>query len=444
MITQDYHSKDISLDELQDLMSIANVEISNISLEDYPNLLVFPDSFETYDKEFGKRVICSISADGKKLYTNSIVGFVGVNNTHLSIHSRFTEIEDNENNDFFLHYMLQKVANFNLLNLPHSTDEDSVFDFLVYLFPIYLKKAISQGIYKKYNHYKHNDANIKGYIDIARHIKTNIPFNGNVAYNTKEYSYDNDITQLVRHTIEYILKLPSGDSILSIDKDTQDAISTIRLATPTYDPSAISVVINKNLRPIAHPYYSEYTPLQRICLQILRHEELKYGQGENEIYGVLIDAAWLWEEYLSIILDEQFNHYLKDRGKRFYLFENFQQIIPDYLSLDRSIVADAKYIPLNQEKTYWGEKVTSIYYKTITYMYRFCSDKGLLFYPHPDEDINIIPYKIKTEIAGKNGGTITKVGLRIPSRCNNYGEFVKAISQNEVDFLDCINKISHP
>lgn len=100
-------------------------------------------------------------------------------------------------------------------------------------------------------------------------------------------------------------------------------------------------------------------------MQILRHEELKYGQEEDEVYGVLIDAAWLWEEYLAIVLEGRYNHYLKERGKRFYLFENFQQIIPDYLSIDKKIVADAKYIPLNRESWYGEEKATSIYYKPL-------------------------------------------------------------------------------
>ncbi|MCZ9999532.1 McrC family protein [Brachyspira hyodysenteriae] len=51
---------------------------------------------------------------------------------------------------------------------------------------------------------KHNDANVKGTIDINRYIKNNIPFNGKISYNTREYSYDNNINQLIRHTIEYI------------------------------------------------------------------------------------------------------------------------------------------------------------------------------------------------------------------------------------------------
>ena len=438
MITSDYHRKAINPDEYQDLREIADVRIADITLEEYPNLLVFPDSFETYDRDFGKKVICNVSDEGKELYTNSIVGFVGRNKTHLSIHSRFSK--DGEE-DYLLHYLLQKVASISLFNLQHTMAEDSVFDFLIYLFPLYLKKAVSQGVFRKYITKKHNDDNIRGTIDVNRHIRYNEPFNGRVAYTTREYSYDNEVTQLIRHTIEFICMHRCGDDILNIDTDTRQAVGQMVSATPSYCTSERQAIINKNLRPIAHPYYSEYSPLQKLCLQILRHEELKYGQAENEIYGVLIDAAWLWEEYLAIVLEDTYDHYLKDKGRRFYLFENFQQIIPDYLSKDKTIVADAKYIPLNKESWYGEEKATSIYYKTITYMYRFCSDRGFLFYPHPDEEVNPISLKIKTEVDGTNGGTITKVGLRIPSGCRSFAEFTSRMHTYEKVFIDQLNMV---
>lgn len=441
MITSDYSIANITPNELDDLRVIADVEISQISLEDYPNLLVFPDSFSSYDRDLGKKVICSIADEGRKLCTNSMVGFIGRNKTHLSIHSRFA---DNGKEDFFLHYMLQKVAKINLFNLQHTIDEDSVFDFLLYLFPLYLKNAISQGVYRQYITHKYNDANVRGVIDVSRHIKYNEPFNGSVAYTTREYSYDNHITQLIRHTIEFISKNGSDD-ILNIDEDTKQAVAQIISATPSYLSNELQSIINKNLTPIAHPYYNEYAPLQRLCLQILRHEELKYGQEEDEVYGVLIDAAWLWEEYLATILEGKYNHYLKYTGKRFYLFKpnvqtpkEHQQIIPDYLSIDKKIVADAKYIPLN-EKIWFKEdsaSATAIYYKTITYMYRFCSKEGYLFYPHPDEDVSPIKDEIITEIEGENGGCITKLGLRIPCDCSDFNEFASRVNEEEAKFYN--------
>lgn len=436
MITRDYNYSDplkIDPENLDDLRVIADVEISNISLEDYPNLLVFPDSFSSYDRDFGKKFICSIADEGRKLCTNSMVGFIGRNKTHLSIHSRFTEKGEK---DFFLHYMLQRVAKINLFNLQHTVDEDSGFDFLLYLFPQFLKNAVSQGVYRQYITNPYNDANVRGVIDVSRHIRYNEPFNGKVAYTTREYSYDNHITQLIRHTIEFIYK-NGGEEILNIDTDTKMAVAQLISATPSYMENDLQTVINKNLTPIAHPYYSEYAPLQRLCLQILRHEELKYGQEKNEVYGVLVDAAWLWEEYLATILEGKYNHYLKDTGKPFHLFKpRNQQIIPDYLSLDRKKVADAKYIPLN-EKTYFQEdsaSATAIYYKTITYMYRFCSNEGYLFYPHPDREVAPIRKEIMSETEGVNGGSITELGLRIPSGCADFGHFASRIKEEEQKF----------
>ena len=439
MITNDYNQgKKIEASELNDLKAISDVIISEIALEDHTNLLVFPDSFEHYDKDFGKKVICIISNDEGKLYTNSIVGFVGRNKTCLSIHSRFTKDEDD---DFFLHYMLQKVAKINLFHLQHTLNKDSVFDFLLYLFPFYLKKALYQGLYKQYVSHKYNDARVRGAIEVNRHIRFNEPFNGKVAYTTREYSFDNHITQLIRHTLEYIAIQDGGKVILSTDQETKEAVAQIRSATPSYLSIDRQTVINKNLRPIAHPFYSEYTPLQRLCIQILRHEEIKYGQEENEIYGVLIDAAWLWEEYLASVIKEKYHHCYKNQKPKYYVFEGGrQQIVPDFLSIDKTIVADAKYIPLNIGNSYDEERATAIYYKTITYMYRFCSKTGFLLYPHKEIDTtpNIISYTIESETAGVNGGTIKKVGLKIPMGCKDFADFTIRMNGYEDEFKNRI------
>ena len=72
--------------------------------------------------------------------------FVGIEENNerveLSIRSRF----QNEGKDgYFLHYMLQKVFNVAILDLKHSTADGDAFDFAMYLFPYYLKRAIKQG-----------------------------------------------------------------------------------------------------------------------------------------------------------------------------------------------------------------------------------------------------------------------------------------------------------
>ena len=85
-----------------------------------------------------------------------------------------------------------------------------------------------------------------------------MPFNGKVAYSNREYSYDNDVTQLIRHIIEFISACDGGNNILSMDNVTQEAVSQIVSATTTYAYNERENIINKNLRPKVHPYYSEY------------------------------------------------------------------------------------------------------------------------------------------------------------------------------------------
>ena len=180
------------------LKKLAEPTISKLSFEDHPNLLIFPQDLDVYGDKIGDAHIFELK--GEKMVTGNIMGFIGCGNTKVSISSRFAQ----GNDDYFLHYMLRKVFAVNLFDLQFNSDEESIFDFLIYLFPTFLKRAMQQGLYREYQTRKYNDANVKGRIDISRHIRRNIPFAGKIAYTTREYAQDNHITQLIRHTIEHI------------------------------------------------------------------------------------------------------------------------------------------------------------------------------------------------------------------------------------------------
>ena len=252
------------------------------------------------------------SLHGQKLTTGNLMGFVGINGSELTIQSRFAI----DKHDYFLHYLLQKVFSFNLFELKHRSNKENIFDFLIYLFPFFLKKALGQGLFKEYQKKSYNDANVRGNIDINSHIRNNIPFNGKIAYRVREHSYDNKITQLVRHTIEFIKRHRFANGVLTSSNDIQSCVLQIVQATPTYDYNSRKSVINLNLRPLVHPYFSEYKDLQKICLQILRYEGLKFGEKDDKIYGLLFDGAWLWEEYLNTVLkDCNFIHPMNKASK---------------------------------------------------------------------------------------------------------------------------------
>lgn len=92
--------------------------LENFSKED--NILIFPhDLLESPDLEKDGKVLETVSGQIK---TQNIIGFLGCGDERLTIHSRFANGDD----DYFLHYMLQKVLQLNLTSLDVGlSQEDS-------------------------------------------------------------------------------------------------------------------------------------------------------------------------------------------------------------------------------------------------------------------------------------------------------------------------------
>ena len=238
-------------------------------------IITFPTSSQRAIDDIGNFEILHFEHDDIKdkdvVRTGNLVGFIGVGNVQINIQSRFCDSPKGEN-DFFLLHMLSKVMSFNLVNLETGSSNNKELDLLYCLFPRMLHEALSQGLYKQYIRKEYNDSNLKGVIDFPRHIRRNNPPNGRIAYHTREFSYDNDLTELIRHTIEFMGNNPFGKNILNNNQDTNWCVRQIVQATPGYQKGQRRAVIHANLRPFSHPYYTKYKPLQRLCMSILRHE----------------------------------------------------------------------------------------------------------------------------------------------------------------------------
>ena len=423
--------------------SIAHRSVKQLC-DEHSNLLIFPHCLGDRRKEFCDTAICSIIDD--TIITGNLMGFVGVNDgkisAELSIRSRFYE---EGKQDYFLHYMLQKVFHFNLFNLPTSSGDSESFEFILFhLFTHYLKKAIKQGVFKQYQKCEYNDANVKGAIDVARHLRYNIPFNGKIAYRTSEYRYDNPVTQLIRHTIEYIRRSPVAGNVFKCDKNTDDAVRKIYDVTLSYNANDRQRIINQNLKPVKHPFYTQYTFLQRLCLHILRHKKMSYSSSDNKVYGILFDGAWLWEEYLATILCEKgFTHAVKGEGNGFQLYKGGNQRFPDFYSLENRIVLDAKYKRLNN-----GIQRNDLY-QLITYIHTLNDGKGekvegaecgAFVYPYDGNDIqnNDVTWR-KLFGMGRYFGVLP---IEIPNKCQSFENFVSDMKQIEekiskIDFAGC-------
>lgn len=424
-----YTGKLYSRHEVSDLLPIANKPIQ-LLCEENEHLLVFPLTIYDSADRIGNSTIVDIYAEDDnsvRIKSGNIMGFAGRKNQQMKICSRF----DDEEHDYFLHYMLQKVFSYNIFNMKFSSSEDNVFDFLLYMFPALLKKAIRQGVYKEYRRYHYNDSNVRGSIDICRHIRENIPFRGTIAYNTKEFSFDNSVTELIRHTIEYIKTIPVGCTILSSDKAVEEYVREIVSCTPSYHHADRTKIINENLRPHYHPYYTEYTTLQKLCVQILRQDEIKYGTNNNRIYGILFDGAWLWEEYLNTLLcDFGFTHPENKLGTgAIYLFEHGGQRFPDFWKKD--IVLDAKYKRLAQHSNYLDIARDDIH-QIMAYMYRLKASKGGIVCPLKADNNKVVSEKMHKD---SYLGVLSLYALAIPQNANSYNDFVNRITENAESLL---------
>lgn len=414
------------------LFPIADKTVAELCREN-ENLLIFPYSIEESADKIGESSVMSIlnTHDPEKvcISTGNVMGFIGVDKLQIKIKSRFDVGRD----DYLLHYMLQKVLSFNLFDLSHNNEQEDVFDFIMFMFPYFLKSALRQGIYREYQTFKHNDANLRGTIDVGRHIAKNIPFIGNIAYSTREYSHDNSMTELIRHTIEFMKTKRYGMSVLNIDHETIENVKTIVEHTPIYNKNDRNFIISKNLRMKAHPYYTEYLPLQTLCLQILRMEEIKYGESEDEICGILFDGAWLWEEYVNTILREiGFKHpENKLRKGGIYLFEDYSGVrYPDFYNDE--MVLDAKYKRLSNY-----DKVAKVdpddIHQVIAYMTAMQIDKGGFIAPLEQKQ-TIVP---TSHIKG-NSSSLSIFGIEISKTASSYADFCKEMKKMEEAFVESL------
>lgn len=404
---------------------IANKKISELLDNSGNDLLIYPHSFSQCEDEIGGQYLFSLQTNWKEnkckkaiLETGNMVGFIGTNGQSISIHSRFSKNEE----DFFLHYMLQKVLCLNVVNLSHGTTKKQIFDFLLYLFPKLLKEALMQGIYKEYKRNEYNDSNVRGTIDINRHLKTNMPFNGRIAYRTREFSYDNHVTELIRHTIDYISKTSFGKMVLENDAETHANVAQIIHATPSFTKQEREKVIADNSRIVNHPYYFRYTSLQKLCLRILKHDKIKYGEEKDKIYGVLFDVSYLWEEYLaSILTNRGFQHPNNKKGTgRIYLAKDKFPRYPDFYRKNDNFIIDAKYKrEINRDDIH----------QMISYMYCLKGWKGVFIQPsdkmRQNESYELLGY------GAERNSTLQTYFFQISQLTGDYKQFVEAMESSE-------------
>ena len=394
-------------------------------------VFVFPEM--VHDAEDVTRDQMILQSVNDTYRSGNVMGFLGYGEERLVIESRFSTGD----NDFLLQYLLERILDFpNIVNLEtDATHDDKMFSLLLALFLSYLVSAMRKGVFKTYVRNEYNDGNVKGTINIDRHIRKNIPFVGNIAYSQREYAYDNFLMQLIRHTVEFIKRKPYGHKLLAKAKEE---VQLVVEATPSYEAKDLRRIRGENKKnTVRHAYYHEYRALQRLCILILQNKKTQLGLGASKIYGIVFDGAWLWEEYVNSLVDEIFYHPMNKGGKGAqWLFAGGAGLIyPDFIGKNPNnrIIADAKYKPVDNI----GNKD---YLQVLAYMFRFDAKRAFYFYP----DVDAIEDKVfwlnsgssyEKNVQKRDDICLTKHGLHIPKDAASYDEFVALIKACEVEFL---------
>ena len=403
--------------------------LDNLSQED--SIFIFPNDLKNSpDLDKDQKILETVN---QKIKTGNVIGFLGCGQERLTISSRFSSKSD----DYFLHYLLQKVLNINLTSLEVGLSrEERLYQLLMYLFPKYLQAALRKGHYKEYQRFFHNDSHVKGVVDVGNHLKKNLPFTGNVAYTTREFAFDNPMMQLIRHTIEFMKNQKSiGRGVLENLSTSRENVAEIVRVTPSYKIADRAKVIRRNQdKPLRHAYFREYRKLQELCLMILNREEHGLGYQEQKIHGILFDVAWLWEEYVHTLLPKDFIHPRnKDKTDGISVFSNRERkVYPDFYDRERKIILDAKYKKL--ELTEKGINRDDLF-QLISYAYILQTEKAGLIFPSIDQTVSSEIGKVEGY-----GVLLKKWSIQVPQKASSYSEFYEMLGKSERIFQNNIKQ----
>ena len=181
--------------------------------------------------------------------------------------------------------------------------------------------------------------------------------------------------------------------------------------------------------------------MQSLCKIILEHKKLQYSNKGKQVYGILFDGSWLWEEYIGSILGNYGFIHPENKEKKggIRLFDkdiedtfdnNYGKIYPDFYKPEEFIL-DAKYKHL--ENGVGREDL----YQVISYMHTMKIDEGGYIYPNKQEESNTVN-RLKLNTIGY-GGNLSVIGFSIPQNKKTYKEFRQSILSNEEALINYIN-----
>jgi 5-methylcytosine-specific restriction endonuclease McrBC regulatory subunit McrC len=390
--------------------------------------------------EVGKEeAVYHFSKDGNSINTGNCMGIMKFHNaeTNTSVCLRIKSRFDKGKGQPFLLYLLSKVFGGVFFDQKIESKDDAFWDvILAMMFRQKLIDACAVGMFRQYRLERHNDMRYRGAFDISRHLNTNIPFVGKIAYNTRDISYDNPLNHLVRYALNKISKKWQWLSS-SENKDMNALSNQIMQNTPSWNPNGLySCIMNgQNRNPVRHPLYAQYyEPLRALSLALLHDDGASpYDAQDNEVQGFLFEGAWLWEEYLNTILKDRGYTHAENKTRKYpiYLFETDKyDRYPDFFK--EGFVLDAKYKGLDSNKKIDRDDMHQI----IAYMYVQKAQTGGFIYPCNKSYQT--PSDLVSDIGKLRGygGDVKLISFPVPKSADtdvNYQEYAQSMKKAEDD-----------
>jgi len=413
------------------------------------------------DKDFENKPVYHLNKKNNVITTGNAMGILQLHDdkTHAAVRLQIRSRFDKSRRQFFLVYLLSKVFGGVWLATQIPSDDDSYWDILLALmFRQKFLEACAAGMFRYYHLERHNDMRYRGTFDMIRHLNSNIPFTGKIAYTTRDMSFDNPLNRLIRFALTRISK--KWQWIISSDNDTYSYYQEIMQKTPSWDPNGLHscIVNNQNRTPVQHPLYAQYyEPLRVLSLAILHEEGASpYDAQENGAQGFLFDGAWLWEEYMATLFNEKYKelgiHHQIQTASLFVTdtIKAGQGIIPDFIirkgkTKSASFIGDTKYKHFDRKR---GDEATGDYYQIITYMYRYNCRKGFLLFPYDNsgdgseekKEAFLGGYEREIDDSDTEKSFVVELGLEIPQNEPSFDLFQKAINNAEDRFIESIRK----
>lgn len=395
-------------------------------------------------------------------YTQGYVGVISDGENKITIGSRF----DSGENQYFLQYVFAKAFDNSgkiFEDMKVSGKSEATWDLLLMIiFVNQLKKAMRRGVFRQYRQFSYNDSNVRGQIDIPRYIKYDVPANGKIAYNTREYTVNNYYNMLFLRAFDKMeKKYPSAvKKLISSEPEVKKVLSILRNDIPAWNTENIRQILSKTDRKIVHNVYRAYEPLRVTSRLILRNMGIdSYSDSRSGIVsGVLIDMTKLWETFLEKTLLSEIGDDSLKAQEIFYILSGNREIKPDFYWENKKIVLDAKYRrawgdTLSEDgwknDKVWKNDVRNDVFQVLAYIHSLRCMAGGVIFPYNDKTFDEIKgvydqklgtYGMKLENKNrellKNEPYFFRLPYIIPKDSSNFSEFRQEMEKQEIDLKE--------